>query len=129
MSTQILLNIPDNVYNHAEKLAAKMQRDVSDLFLDAIMRSYTPFPVDPRRETMNQEIVAYEALHPQLVEHYLGQYVALANGQLVDSDPDPIALLKRVRQNFPNQVVLRRKVEISDTPTIRVNHPHIYSQP
>ncbi|MEZ4512922.1 MAG: hypothetical protein R3C62_13705 [Chloroflexota bacterium] len=129
MSTQILLNIPDNVYSHAEKLAAKMQRDVSDLFLDAIVRSYAPFPVDPRRGAMNQEVAAYKLLHPQLVKSHFGQYVAITNGQLVDSDPDPVALLRRVRQNFPNQVVLRRKVEINDTPEIRVNHPRIYTQP
>ncbi|MCB9431032.1 MAG: hypothetical protein H6668_03525 [Ardenticatenaceae bacterium] len=129
MSTQILLNIPDNVYSHAEQLAAKMQRDVSDLFLEVIVRSYAPFPVDSRRDTMNQEVAAYKGLHPQLIKSHLGQYVAITNGQLVDSDPDPIALLKRVRQNFPNQVVLRRKVETKDTPEIRVNHPRIYTQP
>lgn len=129
MSTQVLLTVPDDVYNQAEKIAAKTQRDVSDLFLDAIMRSYAPFPVDARRETMNQEIAAYKALHPELIKSYLGQYVAITKGQLVDSDPDPVALLERIRQNFPDQVVLRRKVEMSDTPEIRVNHPRIYFQP
>jgi hypothetical protein len=126
MSTQVLLNVPDSVYNHAENIAAKMQRDVSDLLLDAIVRSFSPFPIDPRREAMNREIAAYKAFHPQLVKSHLDQYVAITNGKLVDSDPDSVALLKRIRQNFPNQVVLRRKVEMSDAPEIRVNHPRIY---
>ena len=129
MSTQVLLNVPDNVYSHAEEIAAKMQRDVAELLLEAIVRSYAPFPIDPRREAMDREVAAYKALHPQLVQSHLGQHVAIANGQLVDSDPDSVALLKRVRQNFPNQVVLRRKVELNDTPEIRVNRPQIYTQP
>ena len=129
MSTQVLLTVPDDVYNQAEKIAAKMQRDVSDLFLDAIVRSYAPFPVDPRREAMNREIAAYKALHPELIKNYLDKYVAITGGKLVDSDNDPVALLQRIRQNFPNQVALRRKVEMGDTPEIRVNHPRIYAQP
>lgn len=129
MSTQILLTVPDNVYNHAEKIAAKMQRDVSDLLLEAIVRSFSPFPIDPRREAMNREIAAYKALHPQLVKSHLDQYVAITKGKLVDSDTDPVALLKRIRQNFPHQVVLRRKVEMNDTPEMRINHPRIYIQP
>ena len=94
MSKQVLLNVPDNVYNYAEKIAAKMQRDVSDLFLDAIVRSYAPFPFDPRCKVINREIAIYKALHPQLVKSHLSQYVAITNEQSVGSDPDSVDLLK-----------------------------------
>ena len=129
MSTRILLDVPDNVYSQAEKIAARMRQDVSELLLDTIVRSFSPFPVDPKCEAMNREVAAYKALYPELVRSHMGQYVAISNGQLVDSDTDPVALLERVRQKFSNQVVLRRKVESSDTPEIHVRRPRISSQP
>lgn len=128
MSIQILLDMPDNVYDQVEKIATKMQRDVSELLLDTIVRSFSPFPIDPKRKAMNQEIRAYKALHPELVKSHLGQHIAIINGHMVDSDADPIALLQRVRQNFPNQVVLRRKVEKIDAPEIRLRRPQFYTQ-
>ncbi len=50
-------------------------------------------------------------MHGGLVQHHLGQYVAIADGKLVDHDADPVTLLQRVRSGYPTQVVLRQKVE------------------
>ncbi len=104
-----------------------MERDVTELLLDTIVRSFSPFPVDPRREAINQEIAAYKKLHPQLIKTHLGQHVAISSGQLVDSDADPVALLQRIRQNFPNQTVLRRQVKQTDTPEIQMRRPQIHT--
>ena len=56
-------------------------------------------------EVVARERQAYIALHPTLVKHYPNQYVAIHNGQLVDHDPNGLALSLRIRQQFPNQFI------------------------
>jgi len=106
-------------------VAIRTQRDVAEVLLESITRSFVPFPVDPNRAGMNQNVEAFHALHPTLVETYLGQFVAIHEGQLVDHDSDPISLLQRVRARYPNRVVLRRKVESVPERELRINHPQI----
>ena len=69
---------------------------------------------------MEQNVDAYRTMHGELVEHYFGQYVAICDGKLVDYDADPLLLLERVRQNYPDQVVLRRKVEQTPERELRI---------
>lgn len=84
-----------------------------------------PFPVDANRSTMEQNVEAYKAMHGELVERYLGQYVAICDGQLIDHDLDPVALLQRMREQYPDQVILRRKVERMPERELRIRHPRI----
>jgi len=74
---------------------------------------------------MMRNAEAYKAMHKELVKRYLGQYVAICNEKLVDHDPDPVALLRRVRNEYPHQVVLRRKVELTPEREWRIRHPRI----
>ena len=83
------------------------------------------FPVTINRATMEQNVAAYEAMHGELVKTHLGQYVAICNGKLVDHDPDPLALLARIRNDYPEQIVLRRKVEKTAKRELRIRHPKI----
>ena len=99
---------------NAQKSDAPHQKSIS-----------APFPVDERRPFMEQNITAYRAMHEELVEKYLGEYVALCDGLLVDHDVDPVLLLQRVRAAHPDQVVLRRKVERAPERELRIRHPQI----
>ena len=74
---------------------------------------------------MNQNVETYGALHAELVMTYLGQYVAICEGQLVDHDHDPVSLLQRIRTQYPGKVVLRRKVESVPEKQLRIRHPRI----
>ena len=86
MSTQVVLSVPDDIYEQVEKLAVTTQRDIADVLLETITHTFSPFPVDPNRSVMNQNVETYGALHTELVMTYLGQYVAICEGQLVDHD-------------------------------------------
>jgi hypothetical protein len=123
MSTQILLDLPDDVYGRIKKLAIHREQDVSDILLETIKRSFLPFPRDPQRETMEREVEAYQAMHPELIRKYRGEYVAIHEGRVVAHDSDPVALLQRIRSQFPNQIVLRRKVEANARPEIQIRRP------
>lgn len=125
MSTQILLDVPDDVYRQVRNVAARTKRAVSDVLLDTIARSFAPFPVNPQRAEMARNGDAFVAMHPALVKEYLGKTVAILDGHLVDADADPVALLQRVRRDYPNQVVLRRKVEAEPERELHIRHPRI----
>jgi hypothetical protein len=127
LSTQVLLQVPDEIYHQANRIAVRTRRDVADVLLETITRSFAPLPVDDNRPAMSRNVEAFTALHAELVKRYLGQYVAFYEGQLVDHDPDPIVLLARIRTQFPDQVVLRRKVEPVPEREIHIRHPRIES--
>jgi hypothetical protein len=59
---------------------------------------------------MQAETLAFEQMHSQLVSKYLGQYVAIHNGELVDHDGDLLLLRTRIRQRFGRMPILLRKV-------------------
>ncbi len=86
------------------------------------------FPANPKRAIMKRNAKAYRAMHSELVKHYLGQFVAICNAQLVDHDADPVALLQRVRTKYPDQVILRRKVERVPDRDLRLRHPRFESR-
>ena len=92
-------------------------------------RPQPPFPVDGNRSLMEQNVATYKAMHSELVKHYLGQYVAICDGQLVDHDHNPVALLERVRAQHPNQVVLRQRVEQAPERELRLRQPQIEPLP
>lgn len=64
-----------------------------------------------REEAVEREIRAFHRLHPTLLEHHLGQYVAIHDQHLVDHDADKLALYQRIRNQYPEQFVLVRLVE------------------
>lgn len=111
MGTQVVLDVPEEVYRRVEELAVTTERDISDVLLETVTRTFSPFPVNPGPSVMNQNVETYKELHAGLVMAHLGQFVAICDGRLVDHDPDPVSLLQRVRTRFPEKVALRRKVE------------------
>lgn len=72
---------------------------------------YTPFSEDPRRPQMEKEVAAFEEQHSMLVEQYLGEFIAMYQGQVIGHDRDQWALIRRVRSDHPDQVVLFLQVE------------------
>ena len=64
------------------------------------------------REKIKAEAEAFRAMHAELVEKYLGQYVAIRNGKVVDHDEDFQSLHSRIRQRFGRRPVLLRRVEV-----------------
>ncbi len=63
------------------------------------------------REKIKAEAEAFCSMHAELAEKYLGQYVAIHNGKVVDHDKDFQPLHSRIRQRFGRQSVLLRCVE------------------
>ncbi|MEM7531265.1 MAG: DUF5678 domain-containing protein [Chloroflexota bacterium] len=69
-------------------------------------------------EAISREQKAYIELHPMLKETYLGQSVAIYQGELIDVDEDFSTLVGRVRKKYPQEVVLMKTVKEEPIETI-----------
>jgi hypothetical protein len=108
MSVKVTLNIDNDLYRRAEKLARLRRRDVADLLAESITLPETT----PTKDTMPegdmavaQEEAAFYRLHPELWQKYPGQYVAIYNEEMVDHDSDQVALFLRVKARYPDEFV------------------------
>lgn len=83
----------------------------------------------PNRDAMKHEIDAYHRMHPELLATHLHEYVSIFQGEVVDYDEDPVALHKRIKANFPDKVVLSRKVLTEPEPIINMRSPRLEHAP
>lgn len=74
------------------------------------------FHTHEKRADMLREIAAFEAQHNHLVKEHLGEYVAIYQGKVVAYNIDHLHLTDKIDQDFPNEVVLIRKVN-AELPT------------
>ncbi len=71
-----------------------------------------------------QEVAAYVAMHPQLLEKYEDKWVAIYGGQVIDTDSDDVALFERVTDRYGEDTpvffhrVTRDVFEVVDIPGI-----------
>ena len=119
------VTIPDTVYEQVQAIANKTNSPVDQVMADMLSQNLRQFPQHKNQDKMREEVAAYERLHPQLVKLYFGQHVAIFQGECVDHDPDPEALLLRVKKTYPNQIVLRRLVEKTPSKELVFRSPKI----
>jgi len=74
-----------------------------DQVMDELARKYL---AAARRQAIDREFERYQALHAELKTKFLGENVAIYQGQLVDHDPDAMELVRRVHQQFGSAPVL-----------------------
>lgn len=113
MDDKRTLEIPTELYERIERLAAVREMPVAYLLEDALTLVEDQSIELVRSEALSREEAAYRAMHSELFEKYAGQYVAVHNGELVDVDRDELDLAARVSARFPNQIVLLKQVQPS----------------
>ncbi len=125
MSEQITITVSGKVYQRIVEQAQQNRKNVSDLVNDVIANAFVPDTLveNPARDKMLQEIEAYKKMHSRLVKKYLGQFVAIYKGKLVDHDADKEVLFLRVKEKFPNQTVLQRQVLENPDPVLHFRSP------
>ncbi len=108
MVEQVTISIPQTLYRRARELARSRNQSV-DAVLEAgvaLVEASSLTVSAAEEQAMIREEVAYEAMHPELMAQYAGQYVAVYHGQLIDHDQDVTALLRRLEAQYPDEVVL-----------------------
>ncbi|MCZ7674147.1 MAG: hypothetical protein M5U34_46990 [Chloroflexi bacterium] len=100
------LTLPQKTIDGLEQVAERMGVDLAELAGSAL-RQYL------RREAEKKiahEETAYRAQHNQLLAHYEGKFIALHDGQVIDSDLDEMKLYLRVRSQYPFLGILIKRV-------------------
>jgi len=76
-------------------------------------------------QKLEAESQAFERLHPQLIQQYLGQFVAVHNGRIVDADADFEVLFLRLQEYLGEIPVLIRAVNTEPTLELRAPSPRL----
>ncbi len=106
MTTQVLLPVPDNVYEQAQSVAEMNGRDISDVLSQVIYWDINSLVEEPvMTEQEKREEAAFIRLHPEMREKYPEQYVAIYQEQLVDYDASFNKLHRRIRAKYGKSFV------------------------
>lgn len=62
MSTRVVINLPDEVYHQAERLARAASREVADILVDTVMVALPPFTQQPETAKAVTELSDEEVL-------------------------------------------------------------------
>jgi hypothetical protein len=118
MSRQITVTISEKTYEQAKYLADLRRQPVADVLAEHLSRTLpgedeVMFPqIDPD-PIVEKERNAYLALHSELWQKYPHEYVAIYQGQLIDHDKNKLALIQRINEQYPDDFVLVRQVEMT----------------
>jgi len=122
MSIQVTVNIPEEVYRRAKRIARSSNREVGDILAEAIVLD----EASPEASAVvDREGAAFHQLHPTLLRDYAGQYVAIHGGAVVDHDNDQVALFLRAKERFPTDFVWIAPVNESPEETYRIHSPRL----
>lgn len=116
---------PSGHAHHLQDTPGSGQSEV-DPFLLVLQENQGPSYWSPPTQAdllMTQEEIAYRLLHAELLVQFEGKFVAIYRGQVIDSDSDQLALVRRVTESHPNQVVLIRQVLRIPEPELRLRSP------
>jgi len=120
MNTSAVALQPDLV-ERVRRVTKNVGASVED-FVNQAVRERLENLEDQKLEAESQ---AFERLHPQLIRQYMGQFVAVHNGQVVDADANFEALFLRLQQHLGEIPVLIRAVSTEPTPELRAPSPRL----
>ena len=94
--------VEPELYKRVEAAAEQQQTSVDAMFTEAVKR----YLWDLARQKVAAESRLYRQQHAALKERYLGQYIAMHEGQVIDADADYQTLYQPVRSNFGGEAVM-----------------------
>ncbi len=101
------VTVEPKLYERVEETALECKVSIGEV-LAAAVHLYL-WELDRRK--ISEESAVYRQRHAELREQYLGQYIAMHNGQVVDHDTDFQALRQRIRRRFGRTPVMITLVE------------------
>ncbi len=142
MSKQVMVELPENIYQQVEETARATNRRVAEVITDTLVQNFVPwtlqeestvgtddehFPPLAHIEAMDKEIEEYKKMHPQLWAKYPHQFVAIYQGKLIDHNKDFAVLVERVQNKYPypEHIVLMREVQPDPDPVLYFRSPRL----
>jgi hypothetical protein len=98
------------------EIARHEGQSADDFVLEAVQRYIAHY----RQKRILAETEAWYRLPKSERQRYVGQYVAVTGGEIVDSDPDRLALYHRIKARFGREPVLIIAGDEQSMPTFQV---------
>lgn len=118
-----LRNMPPEIVREAKATAARRGETLTAFVAKALARSMSmPEESPPASDVLHRDMQWYRTHRSSLLKRYLGQYVAILDGEVVDHGRDFGPLAARVFARFGNRSVYMPRVEASE-PTARIRSP------
>ncbi len=108
------IELESELYKSAKEIARQQHSTVESVLNDALQQ----YVWEHHRRKISEESRLYREQHAALVKKYLGQYIAMQVGQVIDSDTDIGILNKRIRAKYGNQPILMTEVEAVAEPVL-----------
>lgn len=79
----------------------------------------------PLIDPLDKEVAFFEEQHEQLVEQFLGQYIALYQGKVIAHHVDLDVLISNIHKTHPHASVLFRQVQETLPPVLHFRSPRL----
>ena len=79
-----VIELPARLVNPLQMLAKRQQSSVEQIVEELVDEHLR----EERHNRLLEEMARYRAQHPQLLAQYKGRFIAMLEGQVLDSDPD-----------------------------------------
>lgn len=120
MTTSVTLQLNDTLLERVTLLAENRGQEVAQAII-AHLEATLPNGVRAKHaDPLDFEMDAFLRLHPQLVKTHYGKYVAIFNGELVDSDVSADLLFERIELRFPDESVWIAQVTDEPIQTLHI---------
>lgn len=130
MGVKVMIEVPEQLYDQAAELAQSTQRAVNEVLQEIVIRSFPPmYDGGAEFDAMEQEVDAFAKMHADLWENYPYQFVAIYQGQVIDYDTDEWALLHRINEKYPDDVVMIDQVKPTFEREIVFRSPRFVFEP
>ena len=96
MNETIQVTLDAKLLEELQQTVTKQGVSLGDIFADAAQK----YLDEARRKKIQKEFEHYTIIHAELKTKYLGQHVAIHEGQVVDHDADLSELIHRVRLRY-----------------------------
>jgi hypothetical protein len=121
---QPTIQLPQELYEAVRKQAASQQKTADALVVEWVAEKVDETTTTEAEAAFEQEVAAFEALKPELLEQYAGQYVAIYQKQVVAVGNDRLGLVKDVYGQFGEVPCYIEKVTLE--PPRRVRIPSVW---
>jgi len=118
------VRLPQDLYDAVDKQAKRQRKTADDLVVEWVVEKMGETELVEADTAFEREIDAFNALKPELLAQYPGQYVAIYQGQVVVNGDNRLALVKEVYSQFGEVPCYVEKVTLE--PLRRVRMPSIW---
>lgn len=110
------IDLEPELYKRVEEAAVVYDSTVGEILSQAIRR----YVWELELRKISEETQIYHEKFGELKDQYLGQYIAMHEGQVIDHDTDLTVLRRRIHQQYGRMPVMITLVEeVAEIPLVR----------